>query len=79
MGEILVSESKSEPKTSKVAKLLLKLQEDSNFLAEFNKDPDKIMIMAGISSEQDRNTIKSRDMIKIRRLLEADIKQQKSN
>jgi hypothetical protein len=61
-------ESQSQP--SKVAELLLNLQEDSMFLAEFNKDPDKVMIEAGISSEEERNILKSRDILKIRQLLE---------
>lgn len=60
----------SQSQSSKVAELLLKLQEDSMFLAEFNKDPDKVMIEAGISSEEERNILKSRDMLKIRQLLE---------
>jgi hypothetical protein len=55
---------------SKLAELLLRLQEDSKLLAEFNKDPDKVMIEAGITSEQYRNIIKTRDMIKIHQLLE---------
>lgn len=65
------SESKhqAEPKTSKVAELLLKLQEDSRYLVEFNKDPDRVMIEAGIFSEEDRNLLKSRDILKVRELL----------
>lgn len=62
----------NQPKSSKTAELILKLQQDSKFLAEFNKHPDEVMIEAGISSEEDRDTIKTRDMIKIRRLLEAN-------
>jgi hypothetical protein len=61
---------KREHKPSKVADLLLKLQENSKLLAEFNRDPDKVMIEAGITSEEDRNVLKTRDMIKIRQLLE---------
>jgi hypothetical protein len=61
-----------EPGPSKVIELLLKLQEDSKFLAEFNRDPDKVMIEAGISSEEDRNIIKSGDAKKIRLLLGHD-------
>jgi ribosomal peptide maturation radical SAM protein 1 len=53
----------------KVAEFLLKLQEDSKLLAAFNKDPDKVMIEAGISSEEDRNILKGRDVLKIRQLL----------
>ena len=64
---------KSEPKTSKIAELLLRLQEDSKLLAEFNIDPDKVMIEAGITSEEDRNVLKTRDMLKIHQLLEKKI------
>jgi hypothetical protein len=56
--------------TMKIAELLLKLQEDFNLLTEFNLDPDRVMIEAGITSEEDRNMLKSRDMLKIRQLLE---------
>ena len=48
------------------------MQEDLKFLAEFTKDPDKVMIDAGIISEEVRNTIKSGDEAKIRRLLAAN-------
>jgi hypothetical protein len=64
-----MSESTREPRTSKLAEFILKLQEHSKFLAEFNKDPDKVMIEAGISSEEDRNILKSRDILKVRQLL----------
>ena len=57
---------------SKGAELLLKLQEDSKLLIEFNKDPDKVMIEAGISSEEQRNILKSGDAKKIRLLLADD-------
>jgi hypothetical protein len=60
---------KPEPKT-KIAELLLRLQEDSKLLAEFNKDADKVMIEAGITSEEDRNALKTRDILKIHQLLE---------
>ncbi len=60
---------KREHKPSKVADLLLKLQEDSKLLAEFNKDPDKVMIESGITSEEDRKILKSRDIFKVRQLL----------
>jgi hypothetical protein len=63
------SESKPEHKPSKVAELLLKLQEDSKILKEFNKDADKIMIESGITSEEVRNILKSRDILKVRQLL----------
>lgn len=61
-----------EREHSKLAELLLRLQEDSKLLAEFDKDPDKVMIEAGISSEDNRNIMKSGDESKIRRLLLAD-------
>lgn len=63
------SGSKPEYKPSKIAELLLKLQEDSKLLTEFNKDPDKVMIEYGIASEEDRNILKSRDILKVRQLL----------
>ena len=71
----MTSESKSEHKPSRIAELLLRLQEDSNFLAEFNKDPDKVIIEAGITSEEDRNILKSRDISKIRQLLAKEMQQ----
>jgi hypothetical protein len=71
----LTSESKSEHKPSRIAELVLRLQEDSNFLAEFNKDPDKVIIEAGITSEEDRNILKSRDISKIRQLLAKEMQQ----
>ena len=55
---------------SQLVEFMLRLQEDSELLTEFNKEPDKVMIEAGISSEEERNIIKSRDMLKIRQLLE---------
>jgi hypothetical protein len=55
---------------SKAAEFILKLQEDLKFLAEFTNDPDKIMNEAGITSEEERNVLKTRDMLKIRQLLE---------
>jgi hypothetical protein len=64
--------SDSEDEHSKLAELLLRLQEDSKLLAEFDKDPDKVMIEAGISSEEYRNIMKSGDESKIRRLLLSD-------
>lgn len=64
----LMSESKEH---SKVAEFLFKLQEDSKLLSEFKTEPDKLMIEAGISSEKDRNTIKSGDIVKIRALLQS--------
>jgi len=54
----------------KLAEFMLRLQEDTELLAEFNLDPDKVMVGAGITSEEDRNILKSRDMLKIRQLLE---------
>jgi hypothetical protein len=66
---LLMSQSKPEPGSLKIAEFILELQEDSKFLAAFNEDPDKVMIEAGISSEEDRNILKSRDMLKVRQLL----------
>jgi hypothetical protein len=62
--------SDSEDERSKLVELLLRLQEDSKLLAEFDEDPDKVMIESGITSEEYRNIIKSRDMIEIHKLLE---------
>jgi hypothetical protein len=64
--------SYTKAERSKVAEFILKLQEDLKFLAEFTKNPDKVMIDAGIISEEVRNTIKSGDETKIRLLLAAD-------
>jgi hypothetical protein len=62
--------SGSEQEHSKLVELLLRLQEDSKLLTEFDKDPDRVMIEAGVTSEQYRSIIKTRDMIKIHQLLE---------
>jgi hypothetical protein len=64
-----VTEIDSKLESSKVAQLLLKLQEDSKLLAEFNRDPDRIMIEAGISSQEDRNTLKSGNILRVQQLL----------
>lgn len=65
-----MSESQPEQEQSKIVQLLLRLQEDFKLLAEFDKDPDKVMVEAGISSEADRDILKTRDMLKIHELLE---------
>lgn len=59
----------SDSNSSTVADLLLKLQEDSKFLAEFNKDPDKVLNEAGIIDDEARNALKNGDIIGIRKLL----------
>jgi hypothetical protein len=64
-----MSHSKNELRLSTIVEFILRLQEDFKFLAEFNKEPDKVMIEAGITSEEDRNILKSRDVLKIRQLL----------
>ncbi len=61
--------AREEPKSYKIAEFMLRLQEDSKVLVEFNKDPDKVMIEAGISSEEERTILKSRDTLKVRQLL----------
>ena len=61
-------------KATHLAEFILKLQEDSELLAEFDLDPDKVMIESGIASEEDRNIVKTRDMLKIRQLLEKEKK-----
>jgi hypothetical protein len=62
--------SKPEDEYSKLVELLLALQEDSKLLAAFDKDPDKVMIEAGITSEKYRSILKTRDTLKIHTLLE---------
>ncbi len=64
-----MTETDSKLESSKVAQLLLKLQEDSKYLTEFNRDPDRIMIEAGISSQEDRNTLKSGNILRVQQLL----------
>ena len=64
-----MTETDSKLESSKVAQLLLKLQEDSKYLAEFNRDPDRIMIEAGISSQEDRNTLKGGNILRVQQLL----------
>lgn len=53
----------------KVAELIMKLQEDSNLLEDFNKNPDKVMVESGILSEENRNIIKSGDRQRIENLI----------
>jgi hypothetical protein len=48
---------------------ILRLQEDYEFLQQFNKDPDKVMNETGIMSKEIRNVLKSRDLLKIDQLL----------
>jgi hypothetical protein len=64
--------SKLEYEYSRLVQLLLSLQEDPKLLAAFNKDPDKVMIEAGVTSEKYRNILKTRDTLKIHLLLEGD-------
>jgi hypothetical protein len=62
----------SEPgrtRDSRITQFILRLQEDHKLLAEFNKDPDKVMIDAGITSEENRKILKSGDLLKIEQLL----------
>jgi hypothetical protein len=54
---------------AKVAEFILRLQEDLKFIKEFNNDPDKVMTEFGISSEEIRVVLKSKDMLRIRHLL----------
>lgn len=53
----------------RIAQFILKLQEDYKLLAEFNKDPDKVMNDAGITSEENRKILKSGSLLKIEELL----------
>ena len=61
--------SKPEDEGQAILEFVLKLHEDSNLLLEFNTDPDKSMLEAGISSEENRTIIKSGNFIKLGRLL----------
>jgi hypothetical protein len=61
--------SKPEDEGPAILEFVLKLHEDSNLLLEFNTDPDKSMLEAGISSEENRTIIKSGNFIKLGRLL----------
>jgi hypothetical protein len=51
--------SKPEYESYKLVELLLALQEDSKLLAAFDKDPDRVMIESGITSEKYRNILKT--------------------
>ena len=59
---------------SKLAQFILNLQQDSKLLEEFRKDPDPIMINAGITLKVDRDIIKSGDLLKVRELLTKGVK-----
>ena len=59
---------------SKLLQFILKLQEDSKLLEEFQKDPERLMIDAGINSKDDRDIIKSGDLLKVRELLAKVVK-----
>jgi hypothetical protein len=61
--------SKPEDEGPAILEFVLKLHEDSNLLSEFNTDPDKSMLEAGISSEENRTIFKSGNFIKLGRLL----------
>lgn len=61
--------SKPEDEGPAILEFVLKLHEDSNLLSEFNTDPDKSMLDAGITSEENRTIIKSGNFIKLGRLL----------
>lgn len=54
---------------SKVAQLLLKLQEDVKALKEFQKDPDKALTEAGIIDDEAKDALKNGDIFSIRKLL----------
>jgi hypothetical protein len=62
--------SKPEYEHSKLVELLLSLQEDAKLLAAFDKDPDRVMLESGITSEKYRNILNTRDRLKIHLLLE---------
>lgn len=68
-SELTSMNQSGRTKDSQLGDFILRLQEDYKLLDEFNKDPDKVMKDAGIKSEEMRNILKSRDLIKIENLL----------
>jgi len=52
-----------------IREFILRLQEDYDFLAQFNNDPNKVMNETGIMSKEIRNILKSGDLLKIDQLL----------
>jgi hypothetical protein len=54
---------------SKVAQLILKLQEDLKTLKEFQKDLDKVLTEAGIIDDEAKDALKNGDVFRIQKLL----------
>lgn len=52
-----------------IREFILRLQEDYDFLKQFNNDPDKVMNESGIMSKEIRNILKSGDLVKMDQLL----------
>jgi hypothetical protein len=48
---------------------MTRLQEALPFIREFNDSHDKVMIEAGITSQEDRKVLKGGDLIKVHKLL----------
>jgi len=69
MTSIITLSHSKRIKDPAIVKIMLRLQEDYKFLAEFNKDPDKVMKNAGIKSQEHRKMLKSGDLLTIERLL----------
>lgn len=63
-----MSQSEST-KDLRIPEFILRLQEDYNLLAEFNRNPDKVMKDAGIESEEDRKILKSGDLLEVEELV----------
>lgn len=67
--KLITMSQSGRTRDSGIAQFILRLQEDYKLLAEFNKDPDKVMNDEGITSEENRKILKSGDLLKIEQLL----------
>ena len=61
--------SKPGDEGATILEFVIRLHEDSKLLTEFNKNPDKIMLEAGINSEENRKIMKSGNLIRLSQLL----------
>jgi hypothetical protein len=61
--------SKPEDEGTTILEFVLRLHEDSKLLTEFNEDPDKTMLEAGINSEENRKIMKSGNLLRLSQLL----------
>jgi hypothetical protein len=64
----------SDSQPPNLVDFLLRLHENPELLAEFNKGPDKVMTDAGITSKEDRQILKSGDLLNVRKLLARELK-----